>query len=99
MRHVIYLGLCPLLTLALFGQSSDVLIRKAQEDLRAGRDSQAEAELSRVLKSEPAWSLWCDLGLARVQLGESGPAIEAFERARHLAPQKAPLISVWDLYT
>jgi tetratricopeptide (TPR) repeat protein len=90
MRHVIYLGLCPLLTLALFGQSSDVLIRKAQEDLRAGRDSQAEAELSRVLKSEPAWSLWCDLGLARVQLGESGPAIEAFERARHLAPQKAP---------
>jgi tetratricopeptide (TPR) repeat protein len=90
MRHVIYLGLCPLLTLALFGQSSDVFIRKAQEDLRAGRDSQAEAELSRVLKSEPAWSLWCDLGLARVQLGESGPAIEAFERARHLAPQKAP---------
>jgi tetratricopeptide (TPR) repeat protein len=90
MRHVIYLGLCPLLTLALFGQSSDVLIRKAQENLRAGRDSQAEAELSRLLKSEPAWSLWCDLGLARVQLGESGPAIEAFERARHLAPQKAP---------
>lgn len=91
MRQVIYLGLCLLLTLALFGQSSDVLVRKAQEDLRAGRDSQAEAELSRVLEAEPTnWSLWCDLGLARVQLGESGPAIEAFERARHLAPQKAP---------
>jgi Flp pilus assembly protein TadD len=100
MRQVIYLGLCPVLTLALFGQSSDVLIRKAQEDLRAGRDSQAEAELSRVLTSEPAnWSLWCDLGLARVQLGESGPAIEAFERARHLAPQKAlPYFSLGLVY-
>jgi cytochrome c-type biogenesis protein CcmH/NrfG len=91
MRHIIYLGLCPLLTLALFSQSSDVLVRQAQEDLRAGRKSQAEEELSRALKSEPTnWNLWYYLGVARVQLRESGPAIEAFEKARSLAPQKAP---------
>lgn len=91
MQLLRYVGLFPLMAVALFAQSADVLVRRAQEDLRAGRNSQAEIELSRALEAEPAnWNLWCDLGLARVQLEESGLAIEAFEQARKLAPQEAP---------
>jgi len=85
------LGLCPLLVLVLLSQSSAALIRQAEEDLRAGRYSQAEEEISGALETEPAnWNLWYYLGVARVQLKESGPAIEAFEKARSLAPQEAP---------
>ena len=84
-------GLLPFVGVVLFGQSADVLVRKAQEDLKAGRNSQAALELSRAVDAEPAnWNLWCDLGLARARLGENGAAIEAFERARKLAPQEAP---------
>src|SRR5271157_546596 len=90
MQLLRYVGLIPLMAAALFAQSADVLVRKAQEDLRAGRNSQAEMELSRALEAEPAnWNLWCDLGLARVRLEENGAAIEAFEHARKLAPQEA----------
>jgi Flp pilus assembly protein TadD len=85
------LGVCPLLALALFGQSSEVLVRQAQEDLRAGRYSQAEEDLSRAVEAEPTnWKLWSDLGVVRVQLGETELAIKAFERARRSAPQEAP---------
>jgi Flp pilus assembly protein TadD len=85
------LGVCPLLALALFGQSSEVLVRQAQEDLRAGRYSQAEEDLSRAVDAEPTnWKLWSDLGVVRVQLGETELAIKAFERARRSAPQEAP---------
>jgi protein O-GlcNAc transferase len=85
-----YLVLCPLLTVAMLGQSVDVLVRKAREDLQAGRNSQAEEELARAINSQPAnWSLWCDLGSARITLGESETAIHAFERARKLAPREA----------
>src|SRR5208282_2868190 len=85
------LGVCPLLALALFGQSSEVLVRQAQEDLRAGRYPQAEEDLSRAVEAEPAnWKLWSNLGVVRVQLGENESAIKAFERARRLAPKEAP---------
>lgn len=85
------LGLCPLLMLAILSQSPAPLIRQAQEDLKAGRYSQAAQELSRALEAEPRnWSLWYYLGVTRVQLKETGPAAEAFEKARHLAPQEAP---------
>ena len=91
MQPLRYIGLFPLMAVALFAQSADVLVRQAQEDLKAGRNSQAEKELSRARAAEPAnWHFWCDLGLARVQLGESGAAVEAFEKARKLAPQEAP---------
>jgi tetratricopeptide (TPR) repeat protein len=77
--------------LAILSQSPDVLVRQAQEDLQAGRYSQAECEISRALQAEPRnWNLWYYLGVTRVQLKETGPAIEAFEKARLLAPQEAP---------
>ncbi len=85
-----YLVLCPLLTGAMLSQSTDVLVRRAQEDLQAGRNSQAKEELARALDSHPAnWTLWCDLGLARIRLGESETAIQAFKRAGRLAPHEA----------
>jgi len=84
-------GLCPMLMLVLLSQSPAPLIRQAQEDLQAGRYSQAEEEISRALEAEPRnWSLWYYLGVARVQLKETQPAVEAFEKARSLAPQEAP---------
>jgi len=85
------LGLYSWLLLAILSQSPNVLVRQAQEDLQAGRYSQAEEEISRALQTEPRnWNLWYYLGVTRVQLKETGPAIEAFERARLLAPQEAP---------
>jgi tetratricopeptide (TPR) repeat protein len=84
-------GLCAWLLLAILSQTPDSLIRKAQEDFKAGRYSQAEQEISRALRAEPRnWSLWYYLGAARVQLKETGPALDAFEKARVLAPQEAP---------
>jgi len=74
----------------MLSQSTDVLVRRAQEDLQAGRNSQAKEELARALDSHPAnWTLWCDLGLARIRLGESETAIQAFKRAGRLAPHEA----------
>jgi Flp pilus assembly protein TadD len=85
------LALYPLLMLAILDQSPAPLIRQAQEDLKAGRYSRAEEEISRALEAEPRnWNLWFYLGVTRVQLKETGPAIEAFEKARLLAPQEAP---------
>jgi len=91
MWRVENLGLYAWLVLALLGQSSSALIRQGQEDLAAGRYSRAEEEISQALKAEPSnWSLWYYLGVARVQLKETGPAMEAFEKARALAPEEAP---------
>jgi Flp pilus assembly protein TadD len=90
-REVI-LGVCPLLLgVALHGQSSGVFVSRAQEDLSAGRYSQAEEDLSRAVEADPTnWKLWSNLGVVRIQLGESESAIKAFERARRAAPQEAP---------
>jgi tetratricopeptide (TPR) repeat protein len=92
MRRAVILGVCPLLlAVALLGQSSGVFVSKAQEDIKAGRYSQAEEDLSRAVAADPAnWKLWNNLGVVRIQLGESESAIKAFERARRLAPQEAP---------
>ena len=85
------LGLCTWLMLAVLSQSPSPLVRQAQDDLQAGRYSQAEEEISQALKAEPRnWNLWYYLGVTRAQLKESGPAMEAFEKARSLAPQEAP---------
>jgi Flp pilus assembly protein TadD len=52
-------GLCPLLMLAILSQSPAPLIPQAQEDLKAGRFSQAAQEISHTLEAEPRnWSLW-----------------------------------------
>jgi Flp pilus assembly protein TadD len=92
MRRAVILGVCPLLlAVAFLGQSSGVFVSKAQEDIKAGRYSQAEEDLSRAVAADPAnWKLWNNLGVVRIQLGESESAIKAFERARRLAPQEAP---------
>jgi tetratricopeptide (TPR) repeat protein len=91
MWRVGHLGLYPWLLLALLSQSPEVLIRQASEDLKAGRYRRAEEEISCALKAEPRnWNLWYYLGVTRVQLREPGLAIEAFEKARLLAPQEAP---------
>ncbi len=91
MWRAVILGVCPLLlAVALPGQSSGVLVSRAQEDIEAGRYSQAEEDLSRAVAAEPTnWKLWNNLGVVRIQLGESESAIKAFERARRLAPQEA----------
>ena len=91
MWHVENLGLYSWLILAMLSQSPASLVRQAQEDLKAGRYSQAAQEISRALEAEPGnWSLWYYLGVTRVQLKQTGPAVEAFEKARSLAPQEAP---------
>ncbi len=92
MWRAVILGVCSLLlAVALLGQSSGAFVRRAQEDIAAGRYPQAEADLSRAIGAEPAnWKLWSNLGVVRVQLGEGESAIKAFERARRLAPQEAP---------
>ena len=92
MCRPIILAVCPLLLgVALHGQSSGVFVSRAQEDIAAGRFPQAEEDLSRAVAADPAnWKLWSNLGVVRIQLGESELAIKAFERARRLAPQEAP---------
>ena len=92
MRCAVILGVCPLLlAVALSGQSAGVYVSKAQEDIKAGRYSQAEEDLSRAVAADPAnWKLWNNLGVVRIQLGEGESAIKAFERARRAAPQEAP---------
>ena len=84
-------GVCPfLLAVALSGQSSGVFVSRAQEDMSAGRYSQAEEELSRAVAAEPTnWKLWNNLGVVRIQLGENESAIKAFEKARTSSPQEA----------
>jgi Flp pilus assembly protein TadD len=84
-------GFFPLLIL-LLGQHPDALVRQAQDDFNAGRYSSAEATLSRALKAEPGnWNLWFYLGVSRARLEKIGPAIQAFEKARSLAPREAPV--------
>ncbi len=63
-------GVCPfLLAVVLSGQSSGVFVSRAQEDMSAGRYSQAEEELSRAVAAEPTnWKLWNNLGVVRIQL-------------------------------
>ena len=92
MWRAVILRLCPLLlAVALPGQSSGVFVNRAQEDIEAGRYSQAEEDLSRAVAADPSnWKLWSNLGVVRIQLGESESAIKAFEKARRLAPQEAP---------
>ena len=90
-RRIILAASPLLLGVALHGQSSGVFVSRAQEDLKAGRFPQAEEDLSRAVAADPAnWKLWNNLGVVRIQLGESESAIKAFERARQLAPQEAP---------
>lgn len=91
MWRAVILGVCPFwLAAALAGQSSGVLVSRAQEDMSAGRYSQAEEELSRAVAAEPKdWKLWNNLGVVRIQLGENESAIKAFEKARTSAPQEA----------
>ncbi len=68
------------------------LVHQAQEDFNAGRYSRAEEELARAVKSEPRnWSGWFYLGVTRAQLKETGPAIEALQQARLLAPTQPPI--------
>jgi Flp pilus assembly protein TadD len=92
MWRAIILGICALLLdAALLGQSTELLVRQAQEDIRTGHYSQAEQELSRAAQANPAdWKLWNNLGVLRIQLGENASAIKAFEKARGAAPQQAP---------
>ena len=91
MWRAVILGVFPLLlVVSLLGQSSGVFAGRAQEDIGAGRYSQAEEDLSRAVAADPTnWKLWNNLGIVRIQLGESESAIKAFEKARRSAPQEA----------
>jgi tetratricopeptide (TPR) repeat protein len=91
MRPLLMIAAMSFLTLALSGQAPGPDVREALEDLQAGRYGPAEQELSRILEAQPAnWSLWCELGKAQLELGRKEDAIDAFERARRLAPKEAP---------
>jgi tetratricopeptide (TPR) repeat protein len=82
-------ALC-LFALSLLTQSPDMLLSQAGRELKAPQYSGAESELLGKLKSDPMnGSLWLSLGVARAQLKETDSAIEAFERALSLLPQKA----------
>lgn len=67
------------------------LIAQPQPPMTTSQYARAEAQLSRQLKADPTnGSLWFLLGVARAQLKEVDPAIEAFQKAAALDPQKAP---------
>ena len=91
MRRVAILGIFLLAALTAFAQSPEVLVQRAQDDIKAGHYSQAEKELSQaVTVGTTKWNLWYDLGLLRVQLGDNETAFKAFEKARQLDPHQAP---------
>lgn len=70
--------------------SLEALVQQAEEDLKAGRYSEARQKLGKAVKRVPDNpALWSLLGLAQNQLNELDPAIASFEKVLALAPQDA----------
>jgi len=81
-----------LFALTVFAQPPTALLSQTGQELTAGQYARAESELIRQLKTDPRnGSLWFLLGVARAQLKETDPAIEAFQKALPLTAEKAPI--------
>jgi len=84
-------ALC-LLALSVLTQSPATLLSQAEREMTAGQYGRAESELLRQLRTDPKnGSLWFLLGVARAQLKETDPAIEAFQKALPLSAEQAPI--------
>jgi tetratricopeptide (TPR) repeat protein len=84
-------GVCLFAPIVL-AQSPAAVVSQAERDMGAGQYPRAETELLRALRTDPKnGSLWFLLGLARAQLKETDPAIEAFEKALPLNAERAPI--------
>jgi tetratricopeptide (TPR) repeat protein len=71
--------------------SVEILVQRAQDDLKAERYSEARQKLGEAVKRVPKNpALWSLLGFAHGQLNELDPAIVSFEKALALAPRDAP---------
>ena len=81
-----------LFALTVFAQPPTALLSQAGREMTAGQYARAESELLRQLRTDPQnGSLWFLLGVARAQLKETDPAIEAFQKALPLTAEKAPI--------
>lgn len=81
-----------LFALSVFVQLSAALFGQDKREMTASQYARAESELTRQLRTNPQnGSLWFLLGVARAQLKETDPAIEAFQRALPLTAEKAPI--------
>jgi len=78
--------------LSVLTQSPAALLSQAKREMTTGQYSRAESELLRQLRTDPNnGSLWFLLGVARAQLKETDPAIEAFQKALRLSAEQAPI--------
>ena len=81
-----------LFALSVLTQSPAALLSQAEREMTTGQYSRAESELLRQLRTDPKnGSLWFLLGVARAQLKETDPAIEAFQKALPLSAEQAPI--------
>lgn len=80
------------LALSAFAQSSAGVREQAEQEIAAGQYSRAEARLLAALGTDPAnGSFWFLLGVSRVQLNKTDPAIEAFQKALSSGIEQAPV--------
>ncbi|HEY5212996.1 MAG TPA: tetratricopeptide repeat protein [Acidobacteriaceae bacterium] len=78
--------------LSAFARSPVALFGQAEREMTSSQYAQAESELMHQLRANPQnGSLWFLLGVARAQLKETDPAIEAFQKALPLTAEKAPI--------
>ena len=76
----------------VFAHSPVALLSQTEREMTAGQYARAESELLRKLGTDPRnGSLWFLLGVARAQLKETDPAIEAFQKALPLSAERAPI--------
>ncbi len=81
-----------LFALSVFAQSPAAFFGQAEREMTSSQYARAESELMHQLKTNPQnGSLWFLLGVARAQLKETDPAIEAFQKALPLTTEKAPI--------
>jgi tetratricopeptide (TPR) repeat protein len=74
--------------MSVLGPWPTVLVSQDEGQMTRGQHAQVEARLKQQLSADPRnGSLWFRLGVARAQLKETDPAIEAFQRAVALQTQ------------
>ena len=90
-RTPVSTGVLCLFALTVFAYLPAALLSQTEREMTAGQYARAESELLRKLGTDPRnGSLWFLLGVARAQLKETDPAIEAFQKALPLSAEKAP---------
>lgn len=81
-----------LLGLSAFAQPSAGVRELAEQEITAGQYSRAEARLLAALGTDPDnGSLWFLLGVSRIQLNKTDPAIEAFQNALSSGIEQPPV--------